>query len=185
MERCRAFKHWVICWGLTTAWGVSPVLASNDIQSMLCGGMSLFNQTNSTLVGQTGIVGLFQVQMRDRWIRPTFGAMAELNSTTTRLWDGHAQLGVELVAYRASYLKPFLSVMGDFGWASYTSGTANYVGIVYGVVIGAGAEFRLSEKDSALGFRIFTAWRFLTGTIGGGLTGSDLNSMLILGGLVF
>ena len=172
---------------LCLVFGLAPTraTASSDIQSMLTGGISLFNQANSVLVGQTGLVGNFQVQMRDRWLRPTFGAMVELNQGTNRLWGGHAQLGMELVAYKARYVKPLIAVMGDFGWASYTTGAANYVGIVYGVVVTAGAEFRFSEKDSALGLRLCTSWRFLMGTIGGGLSGSDLNSMLITGGLVF
>lgn len=168
------------CWILT----VSPVLASN-VQPSLSLGMSFFPQSSTGLTSETGYLILFQVEQRDKWIRPAYGGQLEFSSNGNMLIDGQMLGGVEVVANSALYVKPFVGAYGLFGWATLIEPSSTFVGLIYGALLSTGFEIRFSQKDRTSAVRIGSQWRFVSGTIGGGLTGADLNTFQITIGLTF
>ena len=91
----------------------------NSAQSSIDLGLSFFQQDTTGLIAQTGYFIHFQFEMKETWIRPTFGSLIEFSSGSNRLLNGHMQGGFELVALRANYIKPFLGVNGEVVWVNF------------------------------------------------------------------
>ncbi len=157
-----------------------------EAQASVDAGLSFFQTAAATgSISQMGYFLHFQVESHTGWVRPLFGAQIEFSSGTNRLIDGHMLLGAELIGYKAPYVKPFLGAAGDFGWANLATSTSTYNNFIYGCTASAGAEIRFSNNENATAIRLTTTYRFLLGTVGGGLTGPDLNSVNASIGLTF
>ncbi len=168
------------------AFAALPVVARADsAQANVNIGLGFFQQPSTGLISQLGFLLNFHVEPREWWLRPSFGGLIEASFGQNRLIDGHVLLGGELVASKANYFKPFIGAFGDFGWANFTDATATYNGLVYGFMISVGTEIRFTDKDHAFGLRVTSAYRFLLGTIGGGLSGGDLNAIMLMLGVTF
>ena len=166
------------------ATGVRPAHAA-AIQSNFNLGISMFQQPDSGLISQGGYFLHFQVQPRDRWIRPTYGAHVEASFGANRLLNGSMMGGAELVALTAVYIKPFLGAQGLFGMANLDKDSNTYLGLIFGAILTTGAEIRLTDKEKSTALRITSFFRFCSGTVGGGVKGSDLNTLGIGMGFTF
>ena len=154
--------------------------------SVLDLGLAFYQQeTASGLISQTGYFLRMQVEARENWFRPTYGATIEFSSASNRVFSGNMIGGVEIIGHKAPIFKPFVSFNADLGWASYANSDGTYNGILYGFVLSAGGEFRFKDADNASGLRLTSSYRYLVGTIGGGLSGSDLSVVMISFGYVF
>jgi hypothetical protein len=179
-------RNLALCLGILVLSG--QFLLAGEPQSSINIGMSLFKQASDGFSNSSGQFLHFQVENHGRWLRPTYGAFVESSSGNNTLLDGQMLGGFTLVADTAQYVKPFLGLNGAFGWAFLRPGTpgdTSYIGLIYGFHFTAGAEIRLSKKETATALRIQTGWRYLMGQVGGGITGKNLNSVLFSLGLTF
>jgi hypothetical protein len=154
--------------------------------SVLNLGMSYFQQPVGGLLSTSGYFLYFQVNARDTWLRPSYGGIVEYNGGVNRLIDGMMTLGIEAMSVNAHYVRPFLGGSALIGWANFASAdTSTYVNLIYGGLLSSGVEIRFSDQNWKTGLRITTQYRYVTGSIGGGLSGSDLKAFLISLGLSF
>ncbi len=85
--------------------------------------------------------------------------------------------GAELVALTAVYINPFLGAQGLFGMANLDKDSNTYIGLIFGAILTKSAEIRLTDQEKNTALRIKSFFRFCSGTVGGGVTGSDLNTL--------
>ena len=167
--------------------GASPSESrAAEAQASVDAGLSFFQTAAATgSISPMGYFLHFLVESHTGWVRPNFGAQIEFSSGTNRLINGHMLFGVELIGYKANYVKPFLGVAADLGWANLATATSTYNNYIYGFAASAGAEIRFSSNEGATAIRLTTTYRYLMGTVGGGLAGSDLNTVSGSIGLTF
>jgi hypothetical protein len=146
-------------------------------------GMEYLPQTAAGSLNPFGLYGHFRVQSRSSWVKPTFGTTLSFNFGTGRLIQGFVHPGLTLSAANVNYVRPFLVVDGLLGWANYTLTTTSYNGLLYGFLIGGGVEIRFSTKETATALRLSTGYRFVLGSVGGGITGTELTCVQVAAGL--
>jgi hypothetical protein len=178
---------WFFCAALIGALlGTSGQIAhaDDDFQAGLSLGLSFFPQSAGATLGTTGYIAHFQVERKNTVFRPTYGGLIELDSSGSgRLIDVQMLGGFELVG-ASPYVKPFLGFNAAAGWGNLSNAAGSSNGIVYGAILSAGAELRLSDKDKGMGLRFSSQYRFLMGTIGT-VSGTDLSTVMVSAGFVF
>lgn len=169
-----------------------------DAQATFETGMNYYgSDAGKSLTGSTGYFLQFQTESRKGWARFGYGAALDYSSSKASLPSGEEDAtliagmvsgGMEFIATKASYVKPFITTHALFGWASLQTGegdsAATSIGLTYGFRISGGAEIRFKRRDDAMGIRISTAYRYLVGSLGG-VSGFQLNALQIGLGLVF
>jgi hypothetical protein len=127
----------------------------------------------------------FQLEKKAGWIRPTYGGQLEFNFGGNRLYVGEILGGVHLMAPEMRYVKPFIEASGILGWAHFSTPTTGNLGAIFGFLISVGTDLCFSKKETSTGFRLLSSWRIPFGSIGGGLSGSDLSAFQLSIGHTF
>ena len=178
-------KKWIvrIVGSLFLSLGLGSIASAN--QTHLDMGASLYSQSNSTLLSKTGYFMNFQVEKDGKWFRPTFGGQLELNSGANSLVFGHMLAGFQMAPSEAKVIRPYIGAQALLGWANFSMAEAAYIGLVYGGELSVGAEIRFSKKSTGTALRVSSQYRYTQGSIGGGLSGSDLSAVQIALGILF
>lgn len=160
--------------------------------AIVMGGATFYGGgTTGSLAGTTGFSFSLQAQPKKGLLRPTLGIFGEAASgvapisgtqTSYSLYGGGFAVGVQISPFAEGNITPYISADGILGWnllklGSSSTTTNNTNSLMYGYVIGAGADIRLARtKGNAI--RLQTGYLYKVGRLAG------INSFAIQGFVV-